>query len=141
MLRRTNHDKQKLDGAVTRLIKASDPGADEIDRFAESIDYRKVRARVAAGQRGPDPDTWDLLLVSAIRAIPALCLIAMVAFIWSWLARVPVATASLNNAITGAAGAGTQRVRAGGTCAISTSEQCYVSTEDVLATLVKGENR
>lgn len=125
----------RLGQEITRQAAMSD---EEIEAISSSIHYAGIRARIRAKQNEPTVDGWIATLMVARQAIPAMALVAVIAAFWLWFASAgATGGGSIDDVLTGAGGAGIERVRAGGTCAISTSDECAISTEDVLATLVK----
>jgi len=134
--------EEQLDRLGRKMIEAASMPEEQLEAFAGNLSYAKVRARISSSRdRAAQLDLRGALLLCAKRAIPAIGALALLTLAWFGAARHGVSTPSLAVAITGAGGIGTQRVRTGGTCAISASDQCSVSTEDVLATLVKENPR
>ncbi|MEW6211378.1 MAG: hypothetical protein AB1631_23635 [Acidobacteriota bacterium] len=133
---------RKEDGRVERLaeeiprrIAMSD---EEIEAISSGIHYAGIRARIRAKRAETAIDQWAAVLMIARQAIAALSIVAVVAAGWLWLAGSGASVSgSIDDALRGSGGAGVERVRVGGTCAISASDECAISTEDVLATLVK----
>ncbi|HMG35162.1 MAG TPA: hypothetical protein VKM94_14580 [Blastocatellia bacterium] len=132
---------ERLDQLGRRVTASTRMPDDQVEALASSITYANVRGRIAATTRTDQIDLRSAVLLSARRAIPAMGAVALLVLAWYGASSNEVSAPSLAVAITGAGGIGTQRVKSGGTCAISTSDQCSVSTEDVLATLVKENPR
>jgi len=141
MFRRNNNKPEDpLELATTLVARSSKMSEDQVEAIASRVSYRAVQARIEAGDDGSLAHLLAAIFAMAPRAIPAMAIATLLALAWSFLFAGGTGNkASLENAIAGSAGSGVQRVRTGGTCAISTSDQCSVSTEDVLATLVKEE--
>lgn len=129
---------ERIDRLAREITRRATMSDEEIEAISSRINYTGIRARIRAKQSEPPADEWIATLTVARQAIPAMALVAVVAAGWLWLANANATSdGSIDDALTGARGAGVERVRMGGTCAISTSDECAISIEDVLATLVK----
>ncbi|HEX8185800.1 MAG TPA: hypothetical protein VF747_13635 [Blastocatellia bacterium] len=96
--------------------------------------YAQLRARIEAEQRrraGSQAGLFAALFV-ARRAIPALVLVAVVAFGAFWLTKTGSAAGMPDGVIRNE---NLARYGVGGACALSSTEECAISTEEVLATL------
>jgi hypothetical protein len=130
--------KDAIDFLASELARKSAMTELAIHEIASHISYRGVRTRITAGAANEGPCMWTAMLIVARRAIPALAILAAILFGWSATdSNAPTGFQPIDSAIRDGGGIGVQRVRSGGTCAISTSDRCSVSSEDVLATLVK----
>jgi hypothetical protein len=133
--RKGNERIDRLAEEIPRRTAMSD---EEIEAVSSGIRYAGIRARIGAKRDEPAIDQWRAALIVARQAIAALSIVTVVAAGWMWLAgRGAASGGSIDDALRGVGGAGVERVRAGGTCAISASDECAISTEDVLATIVK----
>jgi hypothetical protein len=126
---------EHLDRIGKSVVRAGGISDDDTEAIAASpFMYARLRARIEAErQRQAEPQAgWFATLFVARRAIPALVLIAIVAVAAFWFAKtnwgvgLPSADARNDNF---------DRVVVGGTCALSSTEECAISTEEVLATL------
>lgn len=132
-----NEHLDRLANAVTRAGGISD---DDVDRISLSpFLHTRVRARIDAEERNRvgQGSGWLAMLMVASRAIAVLVLVTMAAASTFWISRSKPAVDSLNNAKS----SGITPIAAGGTCALSSTDQCAISTEAVLATMFAGENR
>jgi hypothetical protein len=135
---RKKSNDHRLDRAAASLIRRAAMSDQEIEGVASRMQFAGVRARIRARQPDNTGDGWMTAMMAAQRAIPAMAILTLAVVFWFWFAGAGAQeSASLDTALTGAGGAGVERVRSGGTCAISTSDECAISTEDVLATMVK----
>jgi len=126
---------ERLDRLGKSVLRSGGITDEETEAVASSpFLYAKLRARIEAEGRSraePQPG-WFATLFVAGRAIPALVLIAMIALGAFWFTKtnartnLPAAVMPVDNL---------DRVAVGGTCALSSTEECAISTEEVLATL------
>ena len=127
-----NEHLNELAEAVTR---AGGIGDDEVERISSSpFLHTRVRARIEAEQRAraEQGTGWLATLLVASRAILALLLVTIAAASAFWITR---SSAANNNPPEVSRADDINRVVIGGTCALSTTEQCAISTEEVLATM------
>jgi hypothetical protein len=126
---------ERLDGIGKSVVRSGGISDDETEAIVASpFMYARLRARIEAEQqrRAERQAGWFATLFVARRAIPALVLIAVFAVAAFWFAKtnspagLPSADARNDNF---------DRVVVGGTCALSSTEECAISTEEVLATL------
>lgn len=96
--------------------------------------YARLRARIEVERRrSAEPRVgWLATLLATRRAIPALVPIAALALGAFWLAET---NSALDPPSVDARNGNLNRVVVGGTCALSSTEECAISTEEVLATL------
>ena len=126
---------EHLDRMGQSVVRSGGITDEETEAVASSpFLYAKLRARIEAeSRRRAEPQAgWYATLFVAGRAIPALVLIAVVAFGAFWFTKTSV-RADLPAAVL--PGDDLYRVAVGGTCALSSTEECAISTEEVLATL------
>jgi len=147
--RETNRDHESDPDSIDRLgrniVRAAALSDEECDQVASSpMLYARIRAQIAQEQAGGTTPygSWFAMILAAWRAIPVMAVIAIVAagvFWWSGAAgkvhRVPSPEAgSTQN--SGAEGLGPVSA-----CSISSKEECGISTEDVLATMIDHDDR
>lgn len=128
----TTNELDQLAKAVTRAGGISD---DEAERIGSSpFLHTRVRARIEAEQRNraAPGSGWLATLLVASRAIVALLLVTLAAASAFWITK---SNAAKGNAPENSRGDDISRVIVGGTCALSSTEQCAISTEEVLATM------
>jgi hypothetical protein len=126
---------EHVDRVAKAVVRSGGISDDDTEAIASSpFLYSRLRARIEAEQRrraGPRAGWFTTLLV-APRAIPALVLIAIMALGVFWLTKINSAVGlpyvDVRNDNIG-------RVLVGGTCALSSTEECAISNEEVLATL------
>lgn len=128
----TTNELDKLAKAVARSGGISD---DEAERIGSSpFLHTRVRARIEAEQlRRAEPGSgWLATLFVASRAIVALLMVTIAAASAFWITGAG-AGESIAPEVTSANDI--SRVVIGGACALSSTEQCAISTEEVLATM------
>ena len=122
---------------LTRIVaRAGGLSADDIDRIGSApFLHARLRARIESERESRDRKGWFGTLSVATRAIALLFLVTIGAAVSFWFLR--------NNprisAVTGSTADNVSRVITGGTCALSTTDECAISTEEVLATLFAEE--
>ena len=142
----TSNDLDQLAKAVTRAGGISD---DEAERIGSSpFLHTRVRARIVAEQqkRAGQGSGWLATLFVASRAIVTLLVVTIAAAgaFWTTTSRAgDNAALKLSNALEPSRAPSRpddiNRVVVGGTCALSSTEQCAISTEEVLATMFAPE--
>jgi hypothetical protein len=128
----TTNELDQLGKTVARAGGISD---DEVERISSSpFLHTRVRARIDAEQRRRAElgSGWLVMLLVASRAIVALVLVTVAAASAFWITR---SSAASNSAAESSRPDDVNRVVIGGTCALSSTEQCAISTEEVLATM------
>jgi len=126
---------ETLDRLTKVIARAGGIGDDEAERINSSP---FLHARLRAGiegerrRRAEQGSGWLATLLVASRAIAVLAVVTIAAVLTLWFSRanavsVPPLNASADDPIS--------RVVTGGNCALSTTEECAISTEEVLATL------
>jgi hypothetical protein len=122
----------RLTEAVTRAGGLSDQEADGV--ASSPFLYTRLRAGIQAERerREGQGSTWLALLRVASRTIAFLLVVTAAAVVAFWVSgqskigRAPDANVTSNNL---------DRVIEGGTCALSATDQCAISNDEVLATL------
>ena len=132
-----NEHLDRLARAATNAAGISD---NDIDRISSSpFLHTRIRARIEAQEynRAAQGSGWLAALTVASRAIAALVLVTMVAASAFWVSKANTMRKPTSNSKED----DVTRVVAGGTCALSSTDQCKISTEEVLATMFADENR
>ena len=122
---------------LTRIVaQAGGISDDEAERIGSSpFLHVRLRAGIDAERRHREEQGsgWLATLLVASRAIAVLVVVTIAAVLTLWFSKAnasvggPPLNASADDPIS--------RVVTGGTCALSTTEECAISTEEVLATL------
>jgi hypothetical protein len=137
--RKDQERDRTLDRMGKTVIRAAGLTEFESDAAAESpFLYARVRARIEAEKRQQRQSIPALVMLYAWRAVSAVAIVAIVAVSAFWI-KTPAAPAPLQ-ATTGRAD-NVNLVATGGTCALSNSAECAISTEEVLATLFAEEGK
>ena len=128
---------EPIDHLTKSLVRSAGTDQAEVDRILSSpFINTRLRARIEAerSRRTESAAGWFGSLLIAARAIVVLVIVTAAAVLTFWFSR---ANASENTppAITGAGADGVSRVISGGTCALSSIQECAISREEVLATL------
>lgn len=126
---------EHLDQFAKTIASAGGISDDEAERIASSpFLHTRVRARIEAEQRKREQpgSGWLATLLVASRAIAALLLVTLAAASAFWITK---SNAANGGAPENSRGDDISRVIVGGTCALSSTEQCAISTEEVLATM------
>ena len=121
---------------LTELVVQSGGISDEdAERICSSpFIYARLRAGIEAERRlrAEQGNGWIGTLLVASRAIAVLVVVTIAAVSAFWLSK----TKASESAPPGRASAeDISRVVIGGTCALSTTQECAISTEEVLATM------
>ena len=123
-----------LDQLAETVARAGGISADDVDRISSSpFLHTRVRARIEAEQRkrAAQGSGWLATVLVASRAIAVLVLVTIAAATAFWATK-PGAAGNSPNSVKDD---DLTLVVAGGTCALSSTEQCAISTEEVLATM------
>jgi hypothetical protein len=128
-----NESFDRLTKIVARAGGISDVEAERIG--SSPFLHARLRARIDAERRrlAGQGSGWLGTLLVASRAIGVLVVVTIAAVMTFWFSKAnasvsgPPLNASAENDIS--------RVVTGGTCALSTTEECAISREEVLATL------
>jgi hypothetical protein len=126
---------EHLDLVAKSVVRAGGISDDDTETIASSpFLYARLRSRIEAEQRRrAEPQAgWFTTLLVARHAIPALVLIAVIASGAYWLTKT---NSAVGLPSVDARNDNVNRVVVGGTCALSSTEECAISTEEVLATL------
>jgi len=145
MLSRKKHDAQeeldRIGREVLRVAAMSDEESDEA--VSSPFLLARLRARIAAENERREMGTtaWLSLIPVLRRAIPIMILVTLSAVGASWYIQSvrsgeqPATNIGLYPDPRG------ERMAPISACAISTKDECSISTEEVLATLVNGERQ
>ncbi len=123
---------ERLTKIVTRAGGISD---DEAERIGSSpFLHARLRAGIESERRrsAGEGSGWLATLMVASRAIAVTTLVTIVAVTALWFSK---ANAQNVSPVIATAPDPVSRVVTGGTCALSTTEECAISTGEVLATL------
>lgn len=126
---------ERLDDLGKSVVRAGGISDEDTEAIASSpFLYARLRARIESDRRrDAEPRVgWLATLLVARRAIPALVLVAALAL---GAFRLAETNSDIDSAPVGARNDNLNRVVVGGTCALSSTEECAISTEEVLATL------
>lgn len=129
---------ERLDQLTKNVARAGGISADEVDRIGSApFLHARLLARIESDRnsRAGQGSGWFAPLLVATRAIAVLFLVTVAAALAFWFSRPnppvpPVGNPAVDNV---------SRVVTGGTCALSTTDECAISTEEVLATLFAEE--
>lgn len=131
-----NGTTNELDQLANAVARSGGIGDDEAERIASSPFLQtRIRARIEAGQRErtQQGSGWLATLFVASRAVLALLLVTIASASAFWITRTSRPADTISPVISKAGDL--NRVVIGGTCALSSTEQCAISTEEVLATM------
>lgn len=127
-----NEPLERLTKFVARTGGVSD---DEAERIGSSPFLRaRLRAGIEAERRhrAEQGSGWVPALLVASRAIAVLVVVTIAAVLTFWFSKT---NASVSVPPVNASADDISRIVTGGACALSTIEECAISTEEVLATL------
>ncbi|MEK6287820.1 MAG: hypothetical protein AABO57_19040 [Acidobacteriota bacterium] len=130
---------EQLDRLTRIVARGGGIGEDEAERIGSSpFLHARLRARIESEFQRPaeQGSGWFATLLVASRAVAALLLVTIAAALAFWVSR---ANAPVSNPAASPAADNISRVVTGGTCALSTTDECAISTEEVLATLFADE--
>ena len=132
MKQTTNESIDRLTKVVARAGGISDEEADRIG--SSPFLQARLRAGVEAERRRRAEQGSGLLInwLVASRAIALLVVVTIAAVVTFWFSK---ANASVSSPPLNTSANDIARVVTGGTCALSTTDECAISTEEVLATL------
>jgi hypothetical protein len=130
---------ERLEALGRKLVRASAANEEEADAVASSpFLYTRLRARVNAERERLDGagESWLAMLAGIWRAIPAMAMVALVAFglFWSTLPGTPASAGLTDEALFGAPDAEIERV-------VFADRQQSLSSDEVLATILSEEER
>jgi len=129
--------EEPLDHLTKLIVRSGGIDDTEIDRIVSSpYISSRLRARIEAERklRAEPTAGWFATVLVAARAITVLLIVTVATVVAFWISRTNSST-NITPAITGARPDDVARVITGGTCALSSTEECAISREDVLATL------
>lgn len=132
MDRMPNEPINQLTKIVARAGGISDEAAEQVG--SSPFLHARLRAGIQAEQRrrAEQGNGWLGTLLVASRAIAALAVVTIAAVLTFWLSK---ANASVIVPPGDISAGDISRVVIGGTCALSTTQECAISTEEVLATM------
>jgi hypothetical protein len=137
--KRDQERDRTLDRMGKTVIRAAGLSESESDAVVESpFLYARVRARIEAEKRQDRQSIPVLAMLYAWRALSAVAIVAIVAVSAFWV-KTPAAPGTVppNSSRADIV----SLVATGGTCALSNSAECAISTEEVLATLFSEEGK
>ncbi|HVF89440.1 MAG TPA: hypothetical protein VNH22_05200 [Blastocatellia bacterium] len=139
-----DHAQEELDRIGQEILRVATMSDEECDQAVSSpFLLARVRARIAAEKERRETGTtaWMSFFPVLRRAIPVMILITLSAVGASWYLQTagPVDRPSDNTVLYPDPHG--ERVAPISACAISTKDECSISTDDVLATLVNGERQ
>jgi len=126
---------EPLDRLTKIVAQAGGIGGEEAERIGASpFLHARLRAGIEAQRRhrAEQGSGWFATLLVASRAITALALVTIAALLTFWFSK---SGAPDNSPAVYASADDISRVATGGACALSTTAECAISTEEVLATL------
>lgn len=126
---------EPLDRLTKIVARAGGLSDDEGERVSSSpFLHARLRAGIEAERqrRTEHGSGWLATLLVASRAIGVLAVVTIAAVLTFWFSK---ANASVGVPPLNASADDISRVVTGGTCALSATEECAISTEEVLATL------
>ena len=130
--------KEPIDRLSKIVVRAAGISDAEAERIASSP---FINARLRAGieaerrRRTEQGSGWFVEVMVASRAIGVLLLVTVAAVVMFWISK---SGASVSVPATGPNADDVARVLTGGTCALSSTAECAISTEEVLATMFAG---
>jgi hypothetical protein len=130
---------QRADEPIDQLTRMVAKAGGISDEDAERIGSSPfLHARLRAGieverrRRAKQGSGWLATLLVASRAIAVLVVVTIAAVLTFWISK---AGASVSAPPVNSNAEDTTRVVIGGTCALSSTQECAISTEEVLATM------
>lgn len=133
----TVEELERLGRSVVRASAANEAEAEAV--AASPFLYTRLRARIEAEQerRAGGAETWRALLGVVWRSVPAMALVALFAFVLFWTSNFGNGSASpgvlSDEALLDARDAGIESV--------VFAERRPLSSDDVLATILQGDER
>jgi hypothetical protein len=130
--------EERLDRLGRTVVRAYASNDEEAEAAATApFSYARLRARIhAEAARREEGEGWLAMLGVLWRAVPAMALVAVLAFALFLSASAPVQTAQptfSDDALLGVNNAGVERV--------AFSDARSISNDDVLATIISDEGR
>jgi hypothetical protein len=136
--------KGRLDEVGREILRISATGDEAADEAASSpFLLARVRARIAVEKeaRERSSNDWLSIIPAFRRAIPVMALIALSAVGGYWYLQPVLPVEQFNNSIELYPDPQSPQMSAVSACSISTKDECAISTEEVLATLVNQERQ
>lgn len=130
---------EPLDRLTKIVAQAGGISDDEAERIASSpFLHARLHAGIESERRcrAEQGSGWLATLLVASRAIAVMVVVTIAAVLTLWFSKANV---SVSVPPLSASADDISRVVTGGTCALSTTEECAISTEEVLATLFAEE--
>jgi hypothetical protein len=137
-----NGTTNELDQLAKGVARSGGIGDEEAERIGSSpFLHTRIRARIEAEQRqrAEQGSGWLATVLVSSRAVLALLLVTIAAASAFWITRTSRAADTLAPVISKADNL--NRAVIGGTCALSSTDKCAISTEEVLATMFADEGR
>jgi hypothetical protein len=127
-----NESMDRLTKMVARAGGISDEAAERV--ASAPFLHARLRAGIEAERRrrAEQGSGWLSTLFVASRAIAIMSAVTIAAVVTFWLSK---SNASVNAPPVSPSAGDIARVVTGGTCALATTDECAISTEEVLATL------
>ncbi|MEK6299728.1 MAG: hypothetical protein AABO41_03330 [Acidobacteriota bacterium] len=131
---------ERLDRAGSELIRAAGLSEFESEATASApFLYARVRARIDSERQHAETSVPSIAMLSiAWRAVPALAMVAIAAVSVFWV-TTPAATGGVQPAPVQSDNI--KLIATGGTCALSSAGECAISSEEVLATMFREEEK
>ena len=130
---------ERLDRLAKMVANAGGISDDDVDRISSApFLHARIRAGIEAERkrRAEPASGWFATLLVASRAIAVLLLVTISAALVFWVYK---AQAPARGPVSNPVDDSIDRIVAGGTCALSATDECSISTEEVLATLFAEE--
>ena len=91
MFKRNPEEKQQLDNAGTRILRAAAADGSEVEAAANApFLFTRIRARITAEKRRREESGgWQTLPLIAWRAVPVMAIIALLAVVMTFLSAQP----------------------------------------------------
>ena len=135
MSKGTDDRLDRLAASVSRAGGIGDKDAEKIG--SERFLFTRILARIESDRRSSTAQRagWFTPFPIAVRAIAVLFLVTIGAAVAFWFSRANPTVHRVANSAADNVG----RVVTGGACALSATDECAISTEEVLATLFAEE--
>lgn len=130
-------DDNRFDELTQIVARGSGASDSEVERIASAPFFNaRVRARIDAERKRREVERggWLVTLLIAWRAVVVLLVVTVATAAAYWVSRTPASRQS-----SARTSDDLSRVVAGGTCALSATDECAISREEVLATLFADE--
>jgi hypothetical protein len=128
-------EREALDRAAKIIVRAAGAGEEKSDEAAAApFLYARLRARIEAerAEQAEQSAGWFETFKIARRAVVALALVALVALGSFWLAGP---RAAVNESLGDASIETEPQLSPVSACALSATDECAISSEEVLATM------